>query len=141
MLKHTLTRCSLIAVFLVGCASTAVPAPKFGSQGLLTDADGMTLYTFKKDAPNESRCEDGCAKAWPPYVAKQGDTPNGDFSLVTRRDGSKQWAYKSMPLYRYAADTAVGQAGGDGSGNNWFVVRGAAAAPAAPARSGGGYSY
>jgi predicted lipoprotein with Yx(FWY)xxD motif len=29
---------------------------------------------------------------------------SGDFSLVSRDDGSMQWALKGKPLYLYAAD-------------------------------------
>ncbi len=33
---------------------------------ILTDAKGMTLYTFDNDGDASSACYDSCAKKWPP---------------------------------------------------------------------------
>ena len=40
---------------------------------ILTDAHGMTLYTFDKDTDGASTCYDACAKKWPPLVATKAD--------------------------------------------------------------------
>src|SRR5690349_16071736 len=74
---------------------------------MLTDAKGMTLYTFLKDGPNESNCNGGCAMNWPPLMA-EGAPPSDAWSVVTRMDGSKQWAYRKRPLYVWAKDTRPG---------------------------------
>ena len=34
------------------------------------------------------------------------DKDAGDWTVVTRDDGSKQWAYKGKPLYTFFRDTA-----------------------------------
>ena len=91
----------------------------------LTDFAGMTLYTFDKDTAGVSNCYNGCAKAWPPYVsgaAAQGTLPS-NITLVTRTDGSKQFAWKGMPLYYYATDSKAGDITGDGVGNVWHIVK------------------
>ena len=66
---------------------------------ILADAKGMSLYTFAKDAPGKSACSGGCAKNWPPLAAAADAKPMGDWTVITRDDGSKQWAYKGQPLY------------------------------------------
>jgi predicted lipoprotein with Yx(FWY)xxD motif len=80
----------------------------------LTDAKGMTLYTFGKDQPGVSNCNDNCAKNWPPLMAAADAKPMGEWTIVTRADGSRQWAYKGMPLYLWVKDKVPG----DNTGNN-----------------------
>ena len=65
-------------------------------------------------------------------MAADTDTPAGDYTLVVRDDGKKQWAYKGKPLYYFTPDTNPGDTKGQGVGNVWFVVTPVAApAPAA----------
>jgi predicted lipoprotein with Yx(FWY)xxD motif len=40
----------------------------------------------------------------------------GDWTIITRADGTKQWAYKGMPLYKWSKDAKPGDATGDGVG-------------------------
>lgn len=99
------------------------------SAGLLRDSAGKTLYIFDKDAPNESRCYDGCAAAWPPFLAGDAAKASGRLALVARKGGGRQWVWDDKPLYYYAGDTQPGQVTGDRSGGVWHVVR-----PAVPAK-------
>lgn len=46
----------------------------------------------------------------------------GDFTLVERTDGTKMWAYKSMPLYYWYEDKAPGDISGDGVGDVWHLA-------------------
>lgn len=73
-----------------------------------TDPRGMTLYTYKKDPPGKSACVDACAKTWLPALAPVYATPAGDWSIIVRDGGAKQWAYKSRPLYTYVKDVDPG---------------------------------
>jgi len=41
--------------------------------------------------------------------------PMGNYSIITRDDGSKQWAYKGRPLYNWKNDKKPGDITGDGS--------------------------
>jgi len=95
-------------------------APAYAA-GLLTAADGMTLYTFDQDTGGVPSCYDNCAVNWPPYLAKAGETVQG-LTLVPRKDGEQQWAYDGKPLYFFAGDKQKGDKTGDGRGGAWHVV-------------------
>ncbi|UYO01401.1 MAG: hypothetical protein KIT02_10100 [Devosia sp.] len=89
---------------------------------VLTDANGMTLYTFDKDAVGVSNCYDTCAEKWPPLFAEASDTAEGDFTIVERTDGTMIWAYKGWPLYYWVEDMAPGDIKGDGVGGVWHLA-------------------
>jgi predicted lipoprotein with Yx(FWY)xxD motif len=91
--------------------------------GALTDAKGMTLYTFDKDTPGKSACNGPCAASWPPLMATATDKPTGDYTIVTRDDGAKQWAYKGQPLYLWVKDTKPGDKTGDGVNGVWKTAK------------------
>jgi predicted lipoprotein with Yx(FWY)xxD motif len=46
----------------------------------------------------------------------------GSWTVVTRDDGSKQWAYKGKPLYFWKDDKKPGDVDGDNRGNVWHVA-------------------
>jgi len=89
---------------------------------ILTNTDGMTLYTYDKDMGNKSACNGGCAKAWPPLIAPAGAKPDDDFTLIKRKDGKMQWAYYGKPLYLWVKDKAPGDVTGDGKGKVWHAA-------------------
>ncbi|WP_395025319.1 hypothetical protein [Comamonas odontotermitis] len=93
--------------------------------GVLVNASGMTLYTFDKDVAgsNKSMCNGPCIALWPAVSASADAKPEGDFSVITRDDGSKQWAHKGKPLYTYAADKKAGDATGDNFKGVWHVIK------------------
>jgi len=97
---------------VLGTAMAAPPTQVAGD--VVVGANGMTLYTFDKDTPGKSVCNGPCATNWPPLMAADTDTPSGDYSIVTRDDGKKQWALKGKPLYFWAKDTKAGDKTGDG---------------------------
>ena len=114
----------LAALLAAGCASMDPAAPAKSVDGVLVGANGMTLYTFDRDtAPGKSACNGPCAANWPPLMAPAGATASGDWSIVTRDDGSKQWAYKGKPVYYWAKDQKPGDRSGDGFNNVWHVAR------------------
>lgn len=91
----------------------------------LIDAKGMALYTFDKDKPEVSNCNDSCATAWPPYTA--GSPPQSsklpNVTTIKRADGSLQYAYKGMPLYLYSKDKQQEAITGDGVDGAWHLAR------------------
>jgi len=92
----------IMAVLLAaGSGHALAQTPAKVADGVLTNASGMTLYTFDKDSAGsgKSTCNGPCAANWPPLMAKEGEQASGDYSIVTRDDGAKQWAYKGKPLY------------------------------------------
>lgn len=114
-----------------------------GTNDILADASGRSLYTFDKDAANKSNCNGGCATAWPPFLVKEGDRTPVEFRVITRDDGARQWAMNEKPLYFFAADVQAGDAKGDGQGGVWHVIHGAGRRSderaAAATRAAGGY--
>ncbi len=108
----------------VALAQTAAPAKvaETSKGKALVDAKGMTLYTFDRDTAGKSACNGQCAQNWPPLIAAAGTAASGDWSVVTRDDGSKQWAYKGKPLYTWTKDTKAGDVTGDGFNNVWRIA-------------------
>ena len=90
---------------------------------VLADRGGMTLYTFDNDKRGVSACYDKCATAWPPFRAAPGARPGGPWTIVRRRGGERQWAYKGRLLYTWFKDKAPGQTSGDGVRGVWHVAR------------------
>lgn len=89
----------------------------------LTDAKGMTLYTFDKDTAGKSACNGPCATSWPPLPADASATASGSYAVVTREDGGKQWAYNGKPLYTWSKDTKAGDVTGDGFNGVWHIAQ------------------
>jgi predicted lipoprotein with Yx(FWY)xxD motif len=114
----------LVAATLSACSSTgSKAAPAMASGDMLTGSNGMTLYTFDKDAGGKSMCNGPCATNWPPLYAMESDVASGDYSIVTREDGKKQWALKGKPLYFWAKDQKAGDKTGDNFNNVWHVAK------------------
>ena len=114
-------------LLMVSAAALAADAPAgVGSSAkgkVLVDAKGMTLYTFDKDAGGKSACNGPCANNWPPLLATTG-MASGEWSMITRDDGSKQWAYKGKPVYRWSKDSKPGDITGDGFLNGaWHIAQ------------------
>jgi predicted lipoprotein with Yx(FWY)xxD motif len=111
-------------VLLGGCAVFAlsqVPVKRDGNA--LVDAEGMTLYTFDRDPLGRSACNAQCAANWPPLVAPAGARPAGDYTILAREDGRRQWAYKGKPLYVWSKDRKPGDQSGEAFENVWRVAR------------------
>lgn len=91
--------------------------------GALANADGMSLYTFDPDTADSSACNGPCAVAWPPLFAGTDDEDHGEFTIVTRADGSRQWAHDGAPLYFWKNDVEAGDQTGDGVKGVWHLAR------------------
>jgi predicted lipoprotein with Yx(FWY)xxD motif len=106
-------------------AAQTMPSTMHAMGGMLMDAKGMTLYTYDNDKePNKSSCTGNCLNNWPALKAQASDKDLGDFRVIARDDGSKQWAYKGKPLYYFVMDKAPGDKTGDGRGNGvWHIAK------------------
>jgi len=115
---------TLSSTLLGACASLAAPPTKVEG-GVLVGSNGMTLYTFDKDTAGSGKsvCNGQCATNWPPLMAADADAASGDYSLVTRDDGKKQWALKGKPLYYWIKDTKPGDTTGEGVMGAWHVAK------------------
>jgi predicted lipoprotein with Yx(FWY)xxD motif len=114
-----------LAAALVSPVLAFAQAPTKTQDGVLANAGGMTLYTFDKDAAGSGKsvCNGPCATNWPPLMVSGDAKAAGDYSIVTRDDGGKQWAFKGKPLYLWAKDAKPGDKTGDGVNNVWHVAK------------------
>lgn len=116
----------------VGTADTAIGAvlaargsvnAGLGDAAQRLSVDGRTLYVFANDTATASNCSGGCADNWPPLYADIGAQAAGDYTLIERGDGSRQWVYQGQPLYLFVGDNAAGDTSGDGVGGVWSAAR------------------
>jgi predicted lipoprotein with Yx(FWY)xxD motif len=126
-----------------GGATVAPATPKITSGGpatiavansglgkILVDAQGRTLYLFKKDSGTKSACFGECATAWPPLRAAGqptvGSGANASMAATTpRSDGKPEVTYSGHPLYLFAGDKKPGDTNGQGLtafGGSWFAL-------------------
>jgi predicted lipoprotein with Yx(FWY)xxD motif len=125
MLKPISSTAAVLALAM-GTALAAEPAATAPTAkgGMFVDAKGMTLYTFDKDTPGKSVCNGQCAANWPPLIVADGAKASGDWTIVVRDDGLKQWAYKGRPVYTWIKDTKPGDTTGDGFLNGaWHIAK------------------
>ncbi len=119
--------CFGLALMLAGTtASFAANAWKeadVGGHKIYTDAHGMTLYTYDKDAKGASNCDAKCATNWPPLKASASAKGEGDWTVIKRKDGSHMWAYEGKPLYTFKKDKKAGDIKGDGVGGVWHTAK------------------
>lgn len=95
------------------------------AQGVtLTDFGGLTLYTFDGEAKRDNLAcsSSGCATPWAPVLAPSLAADVGDFSIMARSDGTRQWAFRKKPLYRYKADKLPGDIRGAGVDKKFEVA-------------------
>lgn len=126
MKSFIVTALAIAATVGVTAAFAAEPATMAptAKNGMFVDAKGMTLYTFDKDTAGKSACNGPCATNWPPLLVADGAKASGDWSIVTRDDGLKQWAYKGKPVYAWSKDTKPGDTTGDGFLNGaWHIAK------------------
>lgn len=79
----------------------------------LVDNNGMTLYTSQADVDGKSMCTGDCATMWVPLAVAADAQASGDWTIVTRDDGTRMWAFKGHPVYTSAADKVAGDVMGD----------------------------
>jgi predicted lipoprotein with Yx(FWY)xxD motif len=112
-----------------GRATLTVRSSAYGK--ILFDGRGYVLYAFTKDAKGRSACAGECARAWPPYIAREklraaAGLDAKQLGTVKRADGRPQVTYAGRPLYYYVGDDGPGvircqnvfEFGGD-----WLVLR------------------
>ena len=69
-------------------------------------------------AMSTKSCIDDCLVNWKPFVPAAGAQASGYWDIVSRADGSKQWAYKGFALYTYTGDKKPG----DKTGNDIYDI-------------------
>jgi predicted lipoprotein with Yx(FWY)xxD motif len=124
---------------------STVTEKTIGSQQVVVDSSGMTLYWFAIDTPTKSNCSGQCATFWPPVKGPvtAGSGVTGTLGTITRSDGTKQATYDGHPLYTFVGDKSPGQNTGNGknlSGGLWWEMTVSGSTPPAGAAAGGGGS-
>ena len=92
---------------------------------ILSDDQARPLYIYEDDVtPGKSACVDECAKHWPPMQVAKGAKDGGQWTIITRPDKTKQWAYRGKPVYRFEGDTEGGKINGlKGGSKKWQVAK------------------
>ena len=111
----------------VAAGAQVLQARQIGGVTVLTNAKGLTLYSFAPDSPTKSVCYGSCAAYWPPVPghASAGPGVTGQLGTITRTDGTTQAVYDGHPLYTYIGDSAPGQDAGNNinlNGGLWLDV-------------------
>jgi len=112
------------------------------SETVVVEAHGRTLYALSPETTHHVLCKSAaCLQNWPPLTVRSGNRKlqagpgvKGHLALLRRANGKWQVSLRGMPLYRFAGDTAKGQANGEGIvafGGTWHAVTSAATTPGA----------
>ncbi len=83
---------------------------------VLVDPDGKTLYAYAGDvkADHFSCAAAPCSNTWIAFTAPAIANTFGDFTIVSRADGTRQWAYRGKALYKFAGDVLAEDVNGIG---------------------------
>lgn len=111
-------------------------AVKTTAAGRMLGTDSSyAVYAFDADSPDRIACRDACLEKWTPVLAAELSRPIGEWSIVARDPGVRQWAFRGKPLYTYRLEARLSrqnwkQTGSDEPGwRNVFTQK----APQAPA--------
>jgi predicted lipoprotein with Yx(FWY)xxD motif len=92
-----------------------------GTGRMLVNYSGFSVYQWDGDGASESNCRGDCLKSWAPVLAAESSQPHGEWTVLERSPGVRQWAFRNKPLYTYIADTRPkGMLGSDEPG--WHNV-------------------
>ena len=82
----------------------------------------MPLYVYDGDSLGVSNCYKGCSGVWPPLKVDADAVEVGNWKILMRTDGRRQWVYKGRPVYlRYHDDPA--NPVGDGEEGKWHLIQ------------------
>src|SRR5438874_1163012 len=97
---------------------------------VLTDANGMTLYSWDRDDPTAKTISTSASATWPRLMVSGAPVGVDGIGASARDDGGLQATFNGWPLYYFINDKNAGDTLGDGVGGIWHVVSLASAAPA-----------
>ena len=92
---------------------------------MLTSDKNESIYEFEGDTAAIINCIDACLNNWRPVVAPDLARAQGEWDLLERSPGVRQWVYRGKPLYTHILDTkSWSQQGSDVPGwTNVFTQR------------------
>ncbi|MGH8445610.1 MAG: hypothetical protein ACREVL_10095 [Solimonas sp.] len=86
---------------------------------LVTD-EGYSVYASAQDGPDKSNCSAACLDAWKPIQAPAYAKGRGEFSIIERSPGIRQWTFRKQPLYTHVGEPLYKMYGSDTPG--WHNV-------------------
>ena len=129
---------ALTATSAVAVGATIKPTVKavknaaVGKTIVVEAKKGRTLYYLTGDTKGHKCSSSTCVGFWPPLTVKslhtkvvKGKGISGKLTVFKRSDGKFQVALRGKPLYRFAGDSAKGQANGDSLqsfGGTWHAM-------------------
>jgi predicted lipoprotein with Yx(FWY)xxD motif len=75
-----------------------------GSGRMLVNYAGFSVYVWDADGVDKSNCIGVCLKKWSPVLAAEASQPHGEWTVIVRSPGVRQWAFRKKPLYTYIPD-------------------------------------
>jgi predicted lipoprotein with Yx(FWY)xxD motif len=98
------------SIAVAGSSPESIRKEHPGDVALSKTADGtfeyksfpafLNLYVSSRDGREKSNCTSECELAWPPLLVSGTETKKvGDWTIIVRDDGNRQWAYKGQPVY------------------------------------------
>ncbi|MET0291724.1 MAG: hypothetical protein ABW136_05110 [Steroidobacteraceae bacterium] len=105
-------------------APSMVP-PQFKVDTMLTGrilytSENFSVYASSKDGPDKSNCTAACLDEWKPIQAPAYAKPRGEFGIIDRSPGQRQWTFRKQPLYTHVGEPFQKQYGSDVPG--WYNV-------------------
>ncbi len=93
-----------------------------GTGRMLVNYSGESVYSWDGDGVDKSNCVGACLTKWAPVPAAEESQSHGDWTVIERSPGIRQWAFRKKPLYTYIPDDKRphGLGGSDESG--WHNV-------------------
>ena len=83
---------------------------------VLVDPESKTLYAYAGDVKQDrfACATEPCSNTWIAFTAPAIANTFGDFSIVARADGTRQWAYRGKALYKFSGDVLAEDVNGIG---------------------------
>lgn len=87
---------------------------------LLQTNDNYSVYATSADKADKSNCNGTCLQEWKPIVAPAYAKPRGEFGIIERSPGIRQWTFRKQPLYTHIGEPMGKMYGSDEPG--WYNV-------------------
>ena len=88
----------------------------FNGRMLGTDRS-ESIYSYSGDTAESTSCLAECLAKWKPVLAPSLAREQGEWSLLERSPGERQWVFRGKPLYTYILDSGTwSQQGSDEPG-------------------------
>lgn len=71
---------------------------------LLTTDKNASVYAYDGDTADSVACNGDCLQRWTPVLAPELARAMGEWSILERSPGVRQWVFRGKPLYSYALD-------------------------------------